>query len=101
MSLTFVSEQLLATNKLSHQDLYKVLGQLAERRIDYADLYFQSSYHEARVIEDGIIKDGSYNIDQWRRRARRQRREDRLRLCRSDHPECAAAECPGGAQHRA
>ena len=63
MSLTFVSEQLLATNKLSHQDLYKVLGQLAERRIDYADLYFQSSYHEARVIEDGIIKDGSYNID--------------------------------------
>ncbi len=64
MSLTFVSEQLLATNKLSHQDLYKVLGQLAERRIDYADLYFQSSYHEARVIEDGIIKDGSYNIDQ-------------------------------------
>lgn len=38
MSLTFVSEQLLATNKLSHQDLYKVLGQLAERRIDYADL---------------------------------------------------------------
>ena len=64
MSLTFVSEQLLATNKLSHQDLYKVLGQLAERRIDYADLYFQSSYHEAWVIEDGIIKDGSYNIDQ-------------------------------------
>ncbi|WP_274865365.1 PmbA/TldA family metallopeptidase, partial [Serratia marcescens] len=64
MSLTFVSEQLLATNKLSHQDLYRVLGQLAERRIDYADLYFQSSYHEAWVIEDGIIKDGSYNIDQ-------------------------------------
>ena len=64
MSLTFVSEQLLATNKLSHQDLYSVLGQLAERRIDYADLYFQSSYHEAWVIEDGIIKDGSYNIDQ-------------------------------------
>uniref|UniRef100_UPI0025A5FDC4 PmbA/TldA family metallopeptidase n=2 Tax=Enterobacterales TaxID=91347 RepID=UPI0025A5FDC4 len=29
-----------------------------------ADLYFQSSYHEAWVIEDGIIKDGSYNIDQ-------------------------------------
>ncbi|CAI1849266.1 metalloprotease TldD [Serratia proteamaculans] len=64
MSLTFVSEQLLAANKLSHQDLFSVLGQLAERRLDYADLYFQSSYHEAWVIEDGIIKDGSYNIDQ-------------------------------------
>ncbi|WP_279027956.1 metalloprotease TldD, partial [Gibbsiella quercinecans] len=64
MSLTFVSEQLLAANKLSHQDLFSVLGQLAERRLDYADLYFQSSYHEAWVLEDGIIKDGFYNIDQ-------------------------------------
>ncbi|VTP67704.1 protease TldD [Serratia rubidaea] len=64
MSLTLVSEQLLTANKLSHQDLHTVLGQLAERRLDYADLYFQSSYHEAWVIEDGIIKDGSYNIDQ-------------------------------------
>ncbi|WP_337264473.1 MULTISPECIES: metalloprotease TldD [unclassified Serratia (in: enterobacteria)] len=64
MSLTFVSEQLLAVNKLSHQDLFSVLGQLAERRLDYADLYFQSSYHESWVIEDGIIKDGSYHIDQ-------------------------------------
>lgn len=37
---------------------------LSERKIDYADLYFQSSYHEAWVLEDRIIKDGSYNIDQ-------------------------------------
>lgn len=64
MSLSFVSEHLLTANKLNHQDLFSVLGQLAERRLDYADLYFQSSYHEAWVIEDGIIKDGSYNIDQ-------------------------------------
>ncbi|EMX6240544.1 metalloprotease TldD [Yersinia enterocolitica] len=64
MSLSFVSEQLLAANKLNHQELFSVLGQLAERRLDYADLYFQSSYHEAWVLEDSIIKDGSYNIDQ-------------------------------------
>lgn len=64
MSLTFVSEHLLTANKLSHQDLYQVLGQLAERHLDYADLYFQSSYKEAWMIEDSIIKDGSYNIDQ-------------------------------------
>ena len=64
MSLTFVSEQLLAANKLSHQDLFSVLGTLAERQLDYAVLYFQSSYHESWVIEDRIIKDGSYNIDQ-------------------------------------
>ncbi|WP_213990907.1 metalloprotease TldD [Sodalis sp. dw_96] len=64
MSLTFVSEQLLAANNLSHNDLFTLLGQMTERRLDYADLYFQSSYHEAWMIEDGIIKDGSYNIDQ-------------------------------------
>src|SRR6185437_6374227 len=28
-----------------------------------ADLYFQSSYSKSWVLEDGIIKGGSYNID--------------------------------------
>src|SRR5471032_1392742 len=64
MSLALVSERLLTANNLSHQDLFSVLGQLAERRLDYADLFFQSSFHEAWVIEDSIIKEGSYNIDQ-------------------------------------
>ncbi|WP_342221765.1 metalloprotease TldD [Candidatus Fukatsuia endosymbiont of Tuberolachnus salignus] len=64
MSLTFVSEQLLAAHKLNHQDLFSVLEQLNQRHLDYADLYFQSCYHEAWVIEDSIIKEGSYHIDQ-------------------------------------
>ncbi|MDO1708194.1 metalloprotease TldD, partial [Escherichia coli] len=64
MSLASVSEHLLAANGLDHQKLYDTLGLLSERKIDYADLYFQSSYHEAWVLEDRIIKDGSYNIDQ-------------------------------------
>ncbi|GKX56487.1 metalloprotease TldD [Leminorella grimontii] len=63
MNLTLVSEQLLTANRLSHQDLFDVLGQMSSRRLDYADLYFQSSYHESWVIEDRIIKEGSYNID--------------------------------------
>ncbi|MFC3394075.1 metalloprotease TldD [Brenneria rubrifaciens] len=64
MSLSFVSEQLLTANKLNLNDLSSVLGLLNERRLDYADLYFQSSYHESWVLEDRIIKDGSYHIDQ-------------------------------------
>ncbi|AFJ45477.1 metalloprotease TldD [Shimwellia blattae] len=64
MSLNLVSEQLLAANGLNHQDLFAILGQLSERRLDYGDLYFQSSYHESWVLEDRIVKDGSYNIDQ-------------------------------------
>ncbi|GAB2796246.1 metalloprotease TldD [Halomonas shantousis] len=31
--------------------------------IDYADLYFQRSWHESWVLEDGEVKDASYNID--------------------------------------
>ncbi|MGK2959735.1 MAG: metalloprotease TldD [Candidatus Malihini olakiniferum] len=64
MSLLFVSKQLLTTNSLSQQDLFSVLEVLNERRLDYADLYFQSIYHESWILEDRIIKDGSYNIDQ-------------------------------------
>ncbi|QKJ85433.1 metalloprotease TldD [Paramixta manurensis] len=64
MSLNLVSEQLLTANNINQQDLFTLLGQLSERRVDYADLYFQSSYHESWVLEDRIIKDGSYNIDQ-------------------------------------
>ena len=44
MSLNLVSEQLLSANGLNHQDLFAILGQLTERRLDYGDLYFQSSY---------------------------------------------------------
>lgn len=33
MSLNLVSEQLLAANGLKHQDLFVILGQLAERRL--------------------------------------------------------------------
>ncbi|MBK4715369.1 MULTISPECIES: metalloprotease TldD [Tenebrionibacter/Tenebrionicola group] len=64
MSLKLVSEQLLGAHGLNHQDLFSILGQLSERRLDYGDLYFQSSYHESWVLEDSIIKEGSYNIDQ-------------------------------------
>ncbi|MCX8958583.1 metalloprotease TldD [Erwinia psidii] len=64
MSLNLVSEQLLTANNINQADLFSVLGQLSERKLDYADLYFQSSFHEAWVLEDRIIKDGSWNIDQ-------------------------------------
>lgn len=68
MSLNLVSEQLLAANGLKHQDLFAILGQLAERRLDYGDLYFQSSYHESWVLEDRIIKDGflQHRSGRWR-----------------------------------
>ncbi|HDS7361717.1 metalloprotease TldD [Morganella morganii] len=64
MSFSTVSNHLLTAHDLDEQDLFSVLTQLADRHIDYGDLYFQSSFHETWVLEDKIIKNGSYNIDQ-------------------------------------
>jgi TldD protein len=33
------------------------------KKVDFADLYFQSSQHESWVLEDGIVKDGSFNLE--------------------------------------
>ncbi len=30
---------------------------------DYADLYFQHSAHESWVLEDGVVRDGSFNLE--------------------------------------
>lgn len=50
MSLASVSEHLLAANRLEQENLYDILGLLSERRLDYADLFFQSSFHPADEI---------------------------------------------------
>lgn len=48
---------------LTENQLQIVLGKVLGRSIDYGDLYFQSSRQESWVLEDGIIKEGSYNVD--------------------------------------
>jgi TldD protein len=54
---------LLEPAGLSDNQLHQVLDQLTGRNIDYADLYFQSTYSESWNLEDGIIKGGSFDID--------------------------------------
>ena len=49
---------------LSINDLDQVMGNLLSNHIDQADIYFQSSRSESWVLEDGIVKDGNYNIEQ-------------------------------------
>lgn len=56
-------KDLLDPTGLTDQHLQRILHQLAGRHIDYADLYFQSAYSESWVLEDGIIKGGSFDID--------------------------------------
>ncbi|MBD1574497.1 metalloprotease TldD [Vibrio sp. S17_S38] len=63
MTLNTVEQALLAPTGLTESDIQKTLESIATRQIDYADVYFQSSWHESLILEDSIIKDGSFNID--------------------------------------
>ena len=44
--------------------LARALQTIATHRIDDADLYFQSTRHEGWSLEEGIVKSGSFSIDQ-------------------------------------
>jgi TldD protein len=58
-----VEHNLLSASDLSASDLQQSLGFLFAHKLDYADLYFQSSVHESWALEDGLVKDGSFNIE--------------------------------------
>lgn len=62
--LDTANELLLTPTGLGVNDLQNVLDQMMGNSINRADLYFQTSRHESWVLEDGIVKEGSYNIEQ-------------------------------------
>jgi TldD protein len=49
---------------LDETHLGKTLGAVLKRGVDYADLYFQASRRESWVVEDGIVREGSFDLDQ-------------------------------------
>jgi TldD protein len=49
---------------LTDAQLTHALGVIGEHRIDDADLYFQTTRHEGWSLEEGIVKAGSFSIDQ-------------------------------------
>ena len=55
---------LLAPYDLQPAGLASVFGELHAHRIDYADLYFQYTRSEGWSLEEGIVKSGSFNIEQ-------------------------------------
>jgi len=58
-----VEQTLLADSQLDRELLNKTLASIFQHNIDLADLYFQASRHESWMLEDGIVKEGSYNIE--------------------------------------
>ena len=59
-----VMSQMLAPAGLDENHLSKALGSLYMRDVDAADLYFQVSRSESWTVEDGILKEGSFSLDQ-------------------------------------
>lgn len=55
---------LLTPTGLGVNDLQNVLDKMMGNSINRADLYFQTSRQESWVLEDGIVKEGNYNIEQ-------------------------------------
>ena len=55
---------LLAPYALDDSALQGVFGQILTHKVDYADLYFQYSRSEGWSLEEGIVKSGSFNIEQ-------------------------------------
>jgi len=55
---------LLAPYDLGAGKLERVFGSIMAHRIDYADLYFQYVRSEGWSLEEGIVKSGSFNIEQ-------------------------------------
>jgi TldD protein len=55
---------LLAPHDLDEGRLQRIFGEIMTHHVDYADLYFQYSRSESWSLEEGIVKAGSFNIDQ-------------------------------------
>ena len=55
---------LLAPYGLDNAQLARVFGQMLTHDVDYADFYFQYCRTEAWSLEEGIVKSGSFNIEQ-------------------------------------
>ncbi|MGK5053700.1 metalloprotease TldD [Janthinobacterium sp. RB2P8] len=63
-SLAVARELLLTPFGLDEDKLLKALGTMFTHKVDYADLYFQSTKSEGWSLEEGIVKTGSFSIDQ-------------------------------------
>ena len=62
--LKTASQTLLAPYDLEAPQLEQVFGAIMTHDVDYADLYFQYLRSEGWSLEEGIVKSGSFNIDQ-------------------------------------
>lgn len=63
-NLVTAKDVLLTPYGLDEALITRTLAEIFTHRVDYADLYFQSTRSEAWSLEEGIVKSGSFSIDQ-------------------------------------
>lgn len=63
-TMDYAQDHILDPAGLTESHLDQVFSHLLSSQTDLADLYFQSARYESWVLEDSIIKTGSYNIEQ-------------------------------------
>jgi TldD protein len=63
-ALAAARDILLTPFGLDEGKLLKALGSMFTHKVDYADLYFQFTKNEGWSLEEGIVKTGSFSIDQ-------------------------------------
>ena len=59
-----VQRYLLDPGELTLQTLERTLAHAWSRACDYADVYLQHSQHESLTIEDGVVKDAAFTLEQ-------------------------------------
>jgi TldD protein len=62
--LAIAKSLLLTPFGLDESDLTKALNEIKAHKVDDADLYFQYTRSEGWSLEEGIVKTGSFSIDQ-------------------------------------
>lgn len=62
-NLILARKVLLEPAGLTENQLQTILSQLLSPSVDMADLYFQATQSESWVLEDRIVKNGSFNIE--------------------------------------
>ena len=62
--LNLARQAILTPAGIQDSDIEKIMSRLLSSPVDAADIYFQSSHSESWVMEGGIIKEGSHNIEQ-------------------------------------
>ena len=62
--LAMADKLMLEPFGITETSLAQALATIREHRVDDADLYFQTTRHEGWSLEEGIVKSGSFSIDQ-------------------------------------